>query len=210
MMLRKLTLVTAFTTLLLGWRTSECNSARAEAPLTIYASNRSRLPEARFREGINHLNLQLRRDFGPRWGISARVVEGGSQNLSGATIVIQPVAESPYRVESYAMANGARVNYELAEKTNPDGYEEIRCMSHECINMLMLHFKKAIDGLSITDCCGGNAYPAEPGGPQDLCDFAFPSFCVAEGKAPFDMCKSLTAPLTPLPGHKLIYYANQQ
>jgi len=184
--------------------TRTTTAATSNNEIVIYANNNSTYDSTDFQQGITDINAQLSRDFYPKWNINATIIIGhGTPSVE----IDNSFNDTLSKTESYATQNGAFVNYPLAQTVNNDGHEPNRCMSHEIINMLMLRTGKAINGLSITDCCGGDSYAVNGTGPQNLSDFAYPSFCIIGGQTPYDYCNILTAPLTPLPGQKLIYYA---
>jgi len=185
------------------------------APLTIYATNQSPMPDTRFQQIVSDLQLQLDRDFTPVWHIGGKIVVSNyNPNVIGfvvsSTQTFPTYQNKP--VHSYSLYNTAWDNYNLTQQDDPTGAEDSANCSHELLQRLCLN-AGVNSSVGITDCCGGNGYSPvnssignEGYGPQTLSDFAFPSFLVPGAPAPYDFDEQLKAPLTGING-QLIYIA---
>lgn len=170
--------------------------------VTIYVNNQSSFSQDRLNVIVSAINNQLSKDLKPTWGIDAQLLLGTGQKQ--LTIVEDFAVSFP---RAYGLATGFH-------STGSQGFVGLKdceneavfsiTISHEVLEMLA-NPNVQRNGNELCDPCGSRtaSYFHEEFTGVYLSDFVLPNFYIPNSSGPYDYTGKITAPLTPMAGHRI-------
>lgn len=168
--------------------------------VTIYAENKSAWPTERFELAIAALNLQLTRDFAPKWNVHATVVIGPAVGSDPFRLLVLPdfegIGTDKPTAQGIHRGHTAYANFKTSSTPSAS-------CSHEVLEMLVDPIG-SYGNHQVCDPVAPHAYNVlgepDPERLQYVADFVFPTYWEAGSSGPWDQMGLVPAQGVPAVG----------